>query len=158
MPEHCTWHPLLTGGSRFHLPPYHSPLPPHTPQLPLVLLWLDWEAWPHVSTWPRLDSDPPTPPAPTPPSPAVTGGGTAESLAQRAQTHPQLPPETSQRVGRRSCPPWTLTSASWTPGEEISRQDYRESCQREEHQLREKVRRGWMRERPDERKITEGSR
>lgn len=38
-----------------------SPPPPyiHTPasQLPLVLPWSDWEAWPPVSTQPRLDSD-----------------------------------------------------------------------------------------------------
>ena len=60
----------------------------------------------------------------------------AESLAEQAQTQLQLQPETSQRVGRRSCLPWTLTSASWTPGEEINRQDYRESCQCEEHQFR----------------------
>lgn len=81
----------------------------------------------------------------------------AESLAKQAQTQLQLQPETSQRVGRRSCLPWTLTSASWTPGEEINRQDYRESCQCEEHQLREKVRRGWVEERPGKRKIMEAA-
>ena len=37
----------------------------------------------------------------------------AESLAKQAQTQLQLQPETSQRVGRRSCLPWTLTSSSW---------------------------------------------
>lgn len=40
----------------------------------------------------------------------------AESLAEQARPNSSSSQRQVQRVGRRSCLPWTLTSASWTPG------------------------------------------
>lgn len=124
-----------------HRAPTHDrrqpPSPPpyiHTPAslLPLVLPWLHWEAWPPVSTQPRLDSDPPTPPLPPPP--ALPRGEEA-LLAEPSKPHPDPRHVNSGRGARL---PWPLTSASWTPGEAINRQGCRESCQCEQHPLRKK--------------------
>lgn len=127
-----------TPNRRQLFTPATLPSPLHThPSLAttsLVLLWLQWEAWSLMSTWPRLDSDH-LPQLPHPPS--STREGTVETLTQypiSALAPLQYiidPAGDSASLG--------LTFSSWTPEEEISRQDCRENCQCEQRQLRKKV-------------------